>query len=76
MFVVICNGTQNGEGNYVHSNFQQFTDSGGFLCALQCITVHRQWKVPMFMVICNNTQRIEVTYVHCNLQQYTNIGGF
>jgi hypothetical protein len=76
MCIVMYNSTQALEGSYIHCNVQQYTGSGGFLCALYCTTVHRQWRVFMYTVMYNSTQAVESTYVHCNVQQYTGSGEF
>jgi hypothetical protein len=60
--------TQRVEGPYVHSNLQQYTEGGEFLCAERFATVHRQWRVLMCIVMYNSTQRVKGFYVHSNTQ--------
>jgi hypothetical protein len=69
MYIVMFNSTQKVGGSYVHCNVQQYTKSGGFLCTLQCTTVHREWRVFMYIVMYSGTQKVEGSYVHFNVQQ-------
>jgi hypothetical protein len=71
MYIVMYNITQTVEVSYVHCNVQQYTEFGGFFCALSCTRVHREWTVIMFIRMYNNTHILEVSYVHFNVQQYT-----